>query len=53
MTKMIESGILFTFLTEKQKEPFKELVKPSYEIMEEIVGKADLEAYLSAVDAAR
>lgn len=53
MTEMIESGIQFTFLTEKQKEPFKELVKPAYKIMEEIVGKANLEAYLLAVDAAR
>ena len=53
MTKMIESGIQFTFLTEKQKEPFKELTKPAYGIMEKIVGKADLDAYLSAVDAAR
>lgn len=53
MTEMIESGIQFTFLTEEQKEPFKELVKPAYKIMEEIVGKANLEAYLLAVDAAR
>jgi C4-dicarboxylate-binding protein DctP len=53
MTEMIESGIQFAFLTEKQKEPFKELVKPAYKIMEEIVGKANLEAYLLAVGAAR
>ena len=53
MTKMIESGIQFTFLTEKQKEPFKELVKPAYKLVEDVVGKIDLEAYLSAVDAAR
>jgi len=53
MTEMIESGVQFTYLTEKQKEPFKELVKPAYKIMEEIVGTSNLEAYLSAVDAAR
>jgi len=53
MTEMIESGIQFTFLTEEQKKPFKELVQPAYGIMEEIIGKAALDAYLEAVDAAR
>lgn len=53
MTNMIDSGIKFTFLNEEQKKPFKKLVKPVYNMMEDVVGKEDLEALLRAIEKTR
>jgi len=53
MTKMIDYGIHFSFLSDRQKEAFKPLVKPVWEEMRKIVGNEDFEEYVKALEEAR
>ncbi|MGI6036135.1 MAG: TRAP transporter substrate-binding protein [Limnochordia bacterium] len=51
--RMKQEGVSFTFLTEQEKEPFREMVVPIWDKMRATLGAEDFDAIIKAIDAKR